>query len=99
MKKYNLSQIMKSAHRAYRRENGEISFSDCLKKAWRFAKMQVSVSNIDKACKESIRTKNREFRANRAESTPSKLYNDLNIPQTAYYSGSKGRFSSHFCND
>lgn len=90
---------MKSAWRTFNAEKGLVSFSNCLKRAWRFAKMQVSVSNIDKACKESIRTKNTEFRANRAQSTHSKLYNDLNIPQTAFYSDSKGRFGSHFCND
>ena len=45
MKQYNLSQIMKSAHRKFRSVKGEKSFSECLKSAWMFAKLQVSFSD------------------------------------------------------
>ncbi len=39
---YNLSQIMKSAHRNYKK--GGKTFSECLKSAWSFAKLQESFS-------------------------------------------------------
>lgn len=101
MKKFNLSQIMKSAHRSYKRNNGEKSFSDCLKSAWKFAKLQESVSDDKMKAKatELAQKLNDEIR-NSAKSTPSKVYNDLSIPASAFYNtNSTGRMGAHYVGD
>lgn len=92
MKKYNLSQIMKSAHRNYRRANGEKTFSECLKSAWKLAKLQESFSdeNIVKKGKEFAEKLNEDIRKS-AKATPSKAYNDLSIPVSAYYNPEQHR--------
>lgn len=96
MKQYNLSQIMKSAHRKFRSVKGEKSFSECLKSAWMFAKLQVSFSdeNIAKKDREFVQAQNAKFE----KVAPSKRssYDDLSIPASAYYNAnSTGRFGSH----
>lgn len=101
MKKFNLSQIMKSAHRSYKRNNGEKSFSDCLKSAWKFAKLQESVSDDKMKAKttEFAQKLNEEIR-NSAKSTPSKAYNDLSIPASSFYNtNSTGRMGAHYVGD
>lgn len=101
MKKFNLSQIMKSAHRSYRSNKGEKSFSDCLKSAWKFAKLQESFSddNVQKRTTQFAINLNEERRTV-AKSTPSKAYNDLSIPDSAYYnSNSTGRMGAHYVGD
>lgn len=100
MKKYNLSMIMKSAHRNYKRANGSKSFSDCLKSAWKFAKLQENFSddNISKRDKEAAKSINASYR--NVVPAQSSSYNDLSIPQSAYYNpNSKGRFGSHYVGD
>lgn len=100
MKQYNLSQIMKSAHRKFRSVKGEKSFSKCLKSAWMFAKLQVSFSdeNIAKKDREFVQAQNAKFE-NIAPAKRSS-YDDLSIPASAYYNAnSTGRFGSHFVND
>lgn len=81
---YNLSQIMKSAHRNYKK--GGKTFSECLKSAWSFAKLQESFSP------EAVKSRTDKFLAERheamsktAKATLSKEYNNLNIPASAYY--------------
>lgn len=99
MKRYNLSQIMKSAHRSYKRHAGNKSFSDCLKFAWMMAKSELSLTN------EAMVKKDREYvKAINAcgDVTPTKRssYDDLSIPQSAYYNPySKGRFGSQYVGD
>lgn len=100
MKQYNLSQIMKSAHRKFRSAKGEKSFSECLKSAWMFAKVQnvFSSENIAKKDREFIQAQNAKFE----NAAPAKRssYDDLSIPASAYYNAnSTGRFGSHFVND
>lgn len=70
---YNLSQIMKSAHRNYKK--GGKTFSECLKSAWSFAKLQESFSP------EAVKSRTDKFLAERheamsktAKATPSKEY-------------------------
>lgn len=55
----NLSQIMKSAHRNYKR--GRKTFSECLKSAWSFTKLQESFSP------EAVKTRTDKFLAERHE--------------------------------
>ena len=101
MKKFNLSQIMKSAHSSYKRNKGERSFSDCLKSAWSFAKLQESLSNenVQKRTAE-FASKINEASRNASKSTPSKAYNDLSIPASAFYNASsKGHMGSKYVGD
>ena len=101
MKRYNLSQIMKSAWRKFKKSNGEKTFSECLKSAWKFAKMQDSFSddNVSKRDREFANSLNEEIRRS-AKATPSKAYNDLSIPTSAYYSSnSKGLYGAHYVGD
>ena len=101
MKKYNLSQIMKAAHRSYKNANGKKSFSDCLKSSWKLAKMQ------DLFSKDNIKARNVQFaqeakkeNSKVAKATPSKAYNDLSIPAFAYYnSNSIGLMGSTYVGD
>lgn len=101
MKKFNLSQIMKSAHRSYKRSKGGQSFSDCLKSAWKFAKMQnlFSDDNMKAKATQFAQKLNDEIR-NSAKSTPSKAYNDLSIPESAFYNtSSTGHMGAHHVGD
>ena len=100
MKKYNLSQIMKSAHRNFKRANGEKTFSECLKAAWKFAKLQNSFSdeNMAKRTQEYVKAQN----AKAGSIIPAKRsrYDDMNIPASAYYNpNSTGRFGAHYVGD
>lgn len=100
MKKYNLSMIMKSAHRNYKRANGTKSFSDCLKSAWRLAKLQNSFSdeNIEKRTREAAKAINAPYE-DMVQAKRSR-YDDKNIPSSAFYNpNSKGRFGSHYVGD
>ncbi len=95
---YNLSQIMKSAHRNYKK--GGKTFSECLKSAWSFAKLQESFSP------EAVKSRTDKFLAERheaiskaAKATPSKEYNNLNIPASAYYNPNSTQYGAHYVGD
>lgn len=99
MKRFNLSQIMKSAHRNFRK--GGKTFSECLKAAWSFAKLQEQFSpKAMQARTEAFLNENREAMSKAAKATPSKEYNDLNIPSSAFYnSSSTGTYGAHYVGD
>ena len=95
---YNLSQIMKSAHRNYKK--GGKTFSECLKSAWSFAKLQESFSP------EAVKSRTDKFLAERheamsktAKASPSKEYNNLNIPASAYYNPNSTHYGAHYVGD
>ena len=95
---YNLSQIMKSAHRNYKK--GGKTFSECLKSAWSFAKLQESFSP------EAVKSRTDKFLAERheamsktAKATPSKEYNNLNIPASDYYNPNSTHYGAHYVGD
>ncbi|WP_321479726.1 hypothetical protein [uncultured Bacteroides sp.] len=97
--KFNLSRIMKTAHRSYKRANGEKTFSECLVNSWKLAKLQLAVSGIDENVKKAIQKRNETLR-NCVKATPSKAYNDLNIPESAYYNpNSTGLHGAHYVGD
>ena len=77
---YNLSQIMKSAHRNYKK--GGKTFSECLK------------SRTDKFLAER-----HEAMSKTAKATPSKEYNNLNIPASAYYNPNSTHYGAHYVGD
>ena len=95
---YNLSHIMKSAHRNFKK--GGKTFSECLKAAWSLAKIQnkFSFKSVEERT-EKFLSKQREIISNAAKSTPSKEYNNLNIPSSAYYSNSTGNLGAHYVGD
>lgn len=102
MKRYNLSHIMKQAHRQYKyvdKKQGK-TFGECLKASWKMYKELVAFKEEeDKRMRSYEKEQSNRFK-NLAKATDSKLYNDLSIPAFAYYSNNKkGRFGSHFCND
>lgn len=95
---YNLSQIMKSAHRNYKK--GGKTFSECLKSAWSFAKLQESFSP------EAVKTRTDKFLAERheaiskaAKAIPSQEYNNPNIPASAFYNPNSTQYGAHYVGD
>lgn len=97
--KYNLSQIMRTAHRNYKKANGEKTFSECLVSSWKLAKLQVAMSGVNENAKKAMERRNEAIR-NLPKATPSKAYNDLNIPESAYYNpNSTGLHGAHYVGD
>ncbi|WP_270438362.1 hypothetical protein [Bacteroides bouchesdurhonensis] len=96
---YNLSQIMKSAHRNYKK--GGRTFSECLKAAWSFAKLQDRFSTgAVKERTDKYLAERHEAISNAAKATPSKEYNNKNIPSSAYYNpNSTGLYGAHYVGD
>lgn len=103
MKRYNLSEIMKNAHRSYKysgKRQGK-TFGECLKSAWRLAKLQANFTV------EAVKERTDKFLAERheamskaAKSTMHEGYNNKNIPVSAYYNvNSTGRFGSRYVGD
>lgn len=103
MKRYNLSEIMKNAHRNYKysgKKQGKI-FGECLKSAWRLAKLQANFTV------EAVKERTDKFLAEReeamskvAKATMHEGYNNKNIPASAYYNvNSTGRFGSRYVGD
>ena len=95
MKRYNLSQIMKSAWRSYKRAGNERTFSECLKSAWSLAKLQEYCSS------EAVKARTDQFLAERHEamSNAAKATMDKSIPASAYYTASTGRYGAHYVGD
>ncbi|WP_195407092.1 hypothetical protein [Bacteroides congonensis] len=95
---YNLSQIMKSAHRNYKK--GGKTFSECLKSAWSFAKLQESFSP------EAVKSRTDKYLAERnavmskaAKATRHEGYNNLSIPASAYYNSNSTHYGAHYVGD
>ena len=95
MKRYNLSEIMKRAHRTYR-GNYRMgrSFGEILKESWEIAKSEV-------AFREEREAKFKAMYEAWKESKPaSDGYNNLDIPQSAFYNPySTGRMGAHYVGD
>lgn len=107
MKKFNLSEIMKTAHNLYK--SGKYTWADALRKSWKMAKFRIwskievlKAKEETNARKEAERKHLQEINAAYANITPAKRssYDDLNIPASAYYNpNSTGRFGSHYVGD
>lgn len=96
---YNLSQIMKSAHR--NNKKGGKTFSECSKSAWGFAKLQESFSSeAMKSRTDKFLAEIHEVISKAAKATPGKdNNNNLNIPASAYYSPNSTQYSTHYVGD
>jgi len=99
MKRYNVSDIMKSAWRTYRLRKGAMSFSDCLKRAWKIAKMDAITSECIEEGNKRFADSMKEFADSSVKAKPCSKYNNVDIPASAYYSGNKGYMGANFCND
>lgn len=98
MNRYNKSVIMKDAWRIYRssHRNGR-SFSECLKASWKWEKSAYKArEEREIKLKQSIAQSNAEYEANKNKPNP---YNDLSIPASAYYSGSRGYMGANYVGD
>lgn len=102
MKRFDLSEIMRNAHRTYKysgKKQGK-TFGEVLKATWRLAKLQESFSP------EAVKSRTDKFLAERheamsktAKATPSKEYNNLNIPASAYYNPNSTHYGAHYVGD
>lgn len=91
---------MKSAHRSYKRNKGEKSFSDCLKSSWMLAKLQETYSPENTKARNSKIAENRNEAIRNSAKATSSSYDDLSIPSSAYYSAnSTGRLGAHYVGD
>lgn len=99
MKRYNLSDIMKSAHqikkymRLYSVTHGVKTWSDCVRLAWANEKKRVADEEARQAEKEAMKV---------SLSQPSKRssYDSFNAPASSYYTNNNyGRFGSHYVGD
>lgn len=100
MKRYDLSKIMKAAHKIYRKyfklyqlTHGVKTFGDCLKVAWADEKKRVADEEARRAEKEAME-------ASLKQPVRRSSYDDLSIPASAYYNpNSFGRFGAHYVGD
>lgn len=103
MKRYNLSEIMKNAHRSYKysgKKQGK-TFGECLKSAWRLAKLQANFTvEAVKERTDKYLAERHEAMSKTAKATMHEGYNNKNIPVSAYYNvNSTGRFGSRYVGD
>ena len=95
MKKYNLSMIMKSAHRNYKK--GGITFSEALKNAWMLAKLQVRMMEMEEQraqqLKENAKIKTHIEKTKRASFDTNIAYNAI------YNTNSTGYMGAQYCGD
>lgn len=107
MKKYNLSEIMKTAHNLYK--TGKYTWAESLKKSWKMAKFRIStrigalqIKQEMEANKDAERKRLQEINAKYRDVIPAKRsrYDSLDIPASAYYNpNSTGRFGAHYVGD
>lgn len=99
MKRYNLSKIMKEAHKIkkymklYSLTHGVKTWADCLKLAWADEKKRVADEEARNAEKEAMK-------AALAQPAKRSSYDSFNVPASAYYTNNnKGRFGSCYVGD
>ena len=103
MKRYNLSEIMRTAHRTYKyvgKKQGK-TFGEVLKSTWRLAKLQSNFTvEAVKERTDKYLAERHEAMSKTAKATMHEGYNNKNIPVSAYYNvNSTGRFGSRYVGD
>ena len=98
MKRFNLSQIMKDAHRLYNNEYQRKGRSrgECLQAAWRWAKDAVKV-RAEKEAKLQVMIEASWAAHNERKNEPAKV--DSLTWSDCYNSNSKGYMGSQYCGD
>ena len=98
MKKYDLSKIMRNAHRTYKyvgKKQGK-SFGEVLKSTWRLAKMDIAIQEAEEKKKAEAAKKAAEWKPTKVERGDYKGY----LPESALYnSNSRGYLGSQYCGD
>lgn len=95
MKRYNLSEIMKNAHRTYKyveKKQGK-TFSECLKSTWKLAKAHVTMEELMLKLDVGRKRKADEFIHVKAEKVQYTFDGDV------YNRNSIGYMSSQYCGD
>lgn len=103
MKRYNLSEIMKNAHRSYKysgKQQGK-TFGEVLKATWKLAKLQaIFTVEAVKERTDKFLAEREEAMSKAAKATMHEGYNNKNIPVSAYYNvNSTARFGSRYVGD
>lgn len=95
MKRYNLSEIMKRAHRTYKSKfRMGRSFGDILKESWGIAKSEVRLREEREAKFKAMCEASNNRKPARSN------YNDPAIPRYAFYNPhSTGRMGAHYVGD
>ncbi len=100
MKRYNLSEIMRNAHRTYKyvgKKQGK-TFGEVLKATWKLAKLHVAMEEAEARAKAERTKRNEEF-ANMKPAQRSS-YNDVNLSWgDCYNTNSRGYMGSQYCGD
>lgn len=93
MKRYNLSQIMKDAHRFFR-SNSRMgrTFGECLKLAWTWAKDAIKFAE-EREAKIQAMIANQKPVERKSYDDSSRTWSDC------YNSSSKGHMGSQYCGD
>lgn len=102
MKRFDLSEIMRNAHRTYKylgRKQGK-TFGEVLKATWRLAKLQENFSQeAMKARTDKFLSERNEVMSKAAKATRHEGYNNLNIPASAYYNPNSTHYGAHYVGD
>lgn len=99
MKRYNLSDIMKSAHqikkymKLYSVPHGVKTWGDCVRLAWANEKKRVADEEARQAEKEAMKV-------SLSQQSKRSSYDSFNAPVSSYYTNNNyGRFGSHYVGD
>ena len=96
MKKYNLSIIMKSAHRNYKK--GGMTFSEALKNAWMLAKLQVRMMEMEEERAQQLK-ENAKIKTH-IEKTKRAPFDAADIAYNVIYNtSSTGYMGAQYCGD
>lgn len=104
MKRYDLSKIMKDAHRMYRysyKKRGK-TFGQALHLAWFMAKSLVEAEEREKReqRRKEEEARKREEWTKQEHFTSESIYNRMDIPESAFYSAnSTGLYGAHYVGD
>lgn len=96
MKRYNLSEIMRNAHRTYKfsgKKQGK-TFAQVLKSTWRLAKLDVAMQESEMRMKERVAKEAADFKNRKpAEVVRYSFSGDV------YNRNSRGYMGSQYCGD
>lgn len=102
MKRYDLSSIMKSAHRLYKYTYGKRgkTFGDALRTAWNAEKASVRAKEAGQRRKEEEARRREEASKEERFVSKENIYNRLDIPSSVFYNtSSKGLYGAHYVGD
>lgn len=96
MKRFNLSEIMRNAHRTYKyigKKQGK-TFGEVLKSTWKLAKLDVAIQESKAACQAEEAKRAEELK----NCKPAEVVR-YNFSGEVYNRNSKGYMGSQYCGD